>query len=62
MAKPPKSMGENTPVTPSIHLLKRKIGPSPAPRMLTEYENELLRRSAHEISAVTIKILRQKDE
>ena len=61
MAKQPKSMDEDIPATPSINLLNRKIGPSPAPRMLTDYEIELLRRSAHEISAVTIKVLRKRE-
>lgn len=61
MDKPLSNGGEATSATPSIDLLSRKLGTSPAPRMLTEYENELLRRSAHEISRVTIEVLRRKD-
>ena len=62
VAKPPKHMDDDISATPSVDLLNRKLGTSPTPRMLTEFENELLRRSAHEISAVTIKVLRKKDE
>ena len=54
--------GETTSSTPSIDLLNRKLGASPVPRMLTEYENELMRQSAHEISRVTIDVLRHKDK
>lgn len=61
MDKPLSDGDETTSATPSIDLLNRKLGTSPAPRMLTEYENELLRRSAHEISRVTIEVLRRKD-
>ena len=61
MDKPLSNDGKTTSATPSIDLLNRKLGNSPAPRMLTEYENELLRRSAHEISRVTIEVLRRKD-
>ena len=39
---------KNVSLTPSAALLYRKIGPSPAPRMLTREEIELLRRSAKE--------------
>ncbi|MXZ12751.1 MAG: hypothetical protein F4Y78_01880 [Candidatus Dadabacteria bacterium] len=59
MSKPPNSMVNGIPATPSIDLLNRKLGKSPTPRMLTKYENELLRRAAHEISAFTIKDLRR---
>ena len=52
-------MVNGIPATPSIDLLNRKLGKSPTPRMLTKYENELLRRAAHEISAFTIKDLRR---
>ena len=61
MDKPLIDDGKATSATPSIDLLNRELGNSPAPRMLTEYENELLRRSAHEISRVTIEVLRRKD-
>ena len=60
MAKPPSRIDGNIPTTPSVDLLNRKLGKSPSPRMLTEYENELLRRAAHEISAVSIKVLRRE--
>ena len=43
---------KNVSLTPSAALLYRKIGPSPAPRMLTPYEIELLRRSAKEAAEV----------
>lgn len=61
MAKALSNGGKTTSDTPSIDLLNRKLGTSPAPRMLTAYEDELLRKSAHEISSVTIKVLRRKD-
>ena len=48
---------KNVSLTPSAALLYRKIGPSPAPRMLTKEEIELLRRSAREISEVIREIL-----
>lgn len=43
--------------TPSIDLLNRRLGISPAPRMLTEYEIELLQRSAKEVAQVAGEIL-----
>ncbi len=61
MPKAPKSMGDDISATPSVDLLNRKLGTSPTPRILTEYEDELLRRAAHEISAVTIKVLGRKE-
>lgn len=61
MDKPSNDGGETMSATPAINLLNRKIGNSPAPRMLTDYENELMRRSAKEISKVTIEVLRRKD-
>ena len=42
--------GAPTSVTPSTALLNRKLGTSPAPRMLTRSEIDLLRRSAKEIA------------
>ena len=44
---------KNVSLTPSAALLYRKIGPSPAPRMLTKEEIELLRRSAKEAMEVS---------
>ncbi len=61
MAKNSNNGGKTTSATPSIDTLNRKLGTSPTPRVLTEYEDELLRRSAHEISKVTIEVLRHKD-
>lgn len=45
------SGGANDSVTPSTVLLNQKLGISPAPRMLTVSEIELLRRSKREIQA-----------
>lgn len=39
--------------TPSTALLNRKLGISPAPRMLTGSEIDLLRQSAREIAQAT---------
>ena len=62
MTKNSNNDGKITSDTPSIDLLNRMIGPSPKPRMLTAYEDELLRRSAHEIRNVVTKVLRRKDD
>lgn len=45
------SGGANDSVTPSTALLNQKLGISPAPRMLTASEIELLLRSKREIQA-----------
>ena len=47
--------------TPSIALLNRRLGTSPAPRMPTPYEVDLLRRCAREASDVVGEILARKD-
>ena len=47
-----KTGGESDSVTPSTALLNRRLGTSPAPRMLTPYEIELLQRSKREVSDV----------
>ena len=53
---------ENTRTIPSAVKLKQLIGPSPAPRMLTPYEIELLRKCAEETAQVVGEILaREKD-
>ena len=52
--------GENISATPSIALLNRRLGTSPAPRMLTPYEIDLLRRCAQEASEVTHEVLASK--
>ena len=48
-----RSGGGSISATPSTALLNRRLGISPAPRMLTPYEIDLLRRSAREIAAAT---------
>ena len=49
--------GKSASATPSIAALKRKLGPSPAPRMLTPSEIDLLRRSKAEVVQVSREIL-----
>ena len=51
----------NTPATPSIALVNQRLGTSPAPRMLTPYEIELLRQCAKEVAEVTHEILANRD-
>ena len=51
------SESENTRTIPSAVKLKRLIGPSPAPRMLTPYEIELLRKCAQETAQVVREVL-----
>ena len=48
------SSGSDEPagLTPSVAKLQRILGTSPAPRMLTPYEIELLRKSKREIDEV----------
>ena len=48
--------------TPSVDKLNRLIGPSPAPRNLTPYEIELLRKAAEEVAEVTRQVLAEKDK
>ena len=48
MTKTSKNGGENDSATPSIALLNQRLGISPAPRMLTPYEVDLLRQCAME--------------
>ena len=55
-----ESDGENTGLTPSDAKLKRIMGASPAYRMLTPYEIELLRKSAQETAQVVREILAGK--
>ena len=50
MDKISNSGGETGSVTPSTALLNHKLGTSPAPRMLTPSELELLRKSQREIA------------
>ena len=56
-----RSGGGSTSVTPSTALLNRRLGTSPAPRMLTPYEIGLLRQSAKEVAEVAGEILAGKD-
>ena len=58
--QPSGSKDENTGVTPSAAELQRLIGPSPAPRMLTPYEIELLRKCAQEAAEVMREVLARK--
>ena len=60
--KTSKRGGEAVPATPSITLLNRRLGIAPAPRMLTRYEIDLLRRSLKEIAEVTHQVLANKDK
>ena len=56
------SGSENARTIPSAVKLKQLIGPSPACRMLTPYEIELLRKSVEETAQVVGEILaREKD-
>ena len=48
-----RSGGASISVTPSIALLNRRLGTSPAPRMLTPYEIDLLRRCVKEAVEVS---------
>ena len=54
------SGSENTRTIPSAVKLQRLIGPSPAPRMLTPYETELLRKCAQETAEVVREVLAKK--
>ena len=56
-----RSGGGSISATPSVALLNRRLGTSPAPRMLTRYEIRLLRQSAKEVSEVAGEILARKD-
>ena len=59
-ARTSKSGGRNVSVTPSTALLNRKLGTSPAPRMLTPYEIGLLRRSKKEMAEIVGEVLENK--
>ena len=51
-----KGGGASTSATPSIALLNRRLGVSPAPRMLTPFEIDLLRRCAQEAMDVAYEV------
>ena len=57
-----RSGGKRTSATPSIALLNRRLGTSPAPRMLTRYEVDLLRQAAKEVAEVTKEVLANRDD
>ena len=57
-----KAGGGNISATPSIASLNRRLGTSPAPRMLTPYEIDLLRQSMKEIAQVTHEVLASKSD
>ena len=61
MARSLNNGGVNISATPSIVLLNRRLGTSPAPRMLTRYEIDLLRQCAKEVAKVTHEVLANKD-
>ena len=52
-----KGDGGNRSPTPSVVELNRLIGPSPAPRMLTPHEIELLLKCAQETAEVVGEVL-----
>ena len=60
MDRTSKAGGGETSATPSIALLNRRLGTSPAPRMLTRYEIDLLRQGMKEIAEVTHEVLASK--
>ncbi len=55
------SGGKNTSATHSIALLSRRLGTSPAPRMLTRSEIDLLRQSKVEVDRIAGEVLASKD-
>ena len=59
--QPSGGKGENTRIPPSVAELQRLIGPSPAPRMLTPYEIELLRKSKREMDQVVGEVLAKQN-
>ena len=58
--KPKETEAENSGRTPSIVKLRRLLGPSPKPRMLTPTEIELLRKSTREVVEVVAQVLAGK--
>ena len=59
--QPSESKDENIGLTPSAVKLKQLIGTSPAYRMLTPDEIELLRKSKQEIDQVVGEVLAKKN-
>ncbi len=62
MKKTLKDDEKSVRITPSTAKLRRMIGPSPAPRMLTPYEIKLLRQSVKEVAEVARAILTDKND
>ena len=62
MEKAPKNDEKRVGITPSTALLNRRLGISPAPRMLTPYEIQLLRQSVEEVVQVVSEVLARKKE
>ena len=58
--QPSGSEDENTRVPPSVVKLQRLLGTSPACRMLTPEEIELLRKCAEETAEVVREVLAKK--
>ena len=54
--------GGNTSATPSLALLNRRLGTSPALRMLTPYEIDLLRQSKMEMAQVAREVLANRTD
>ena len=60
-AQTSKSGGKISSATPSIALLNQRLGTSPAPRMLTPYEIDLLRQCGKETGEVAHEYLKRKE-
>lgn len=60
--RPSEGDGGKRSCTPSVDKLNRLIGPSPAPRMLTPYEIELLRKCVEETVEVVREVLAEKKD
>lgn len=56
------SRGKQTGISPSAAKLKRILGDSPACRMLTPYEIELLRKAVQETEEVSSKVYAKKNK
>lgn len=61
-AQTSKSGGTTSSATPSIALLNQRLGTSPAPRMLTPYEIDLLRQCGKETAEVVDEYLKRKED
>ena len=59
-AQTSRSGGRSISATPSITLLNRRLGTSPAPRMLTPSEVDLLRQCVKEAAQVAHEVLASK--